>query len=653
MRKRDKEIILGVIMLVVMLLPSMATGATCGDGICEGISSFDKTGLISDWKENWDNCPKDCQFTYDARTGTTYRTKEEIETKLIELVNRHPDIARYEIIGKSLEGKDILLFKMGNPEGGKFMFDGEVHGSEDCGTETGLKFFQWALESNDDEARAIREGNQLIFIPIINRDQYRRQNSRRNYTLSDGSRIQVSYGVDLNRNFPSGWGGSGSSDPTNNYDYRGISSGSEPETEAVSAAMKKYKPNTYFNVHCGMRLLYGDGNATLIANMITEISNIQNKIGSKTNEVYGTHKGGMGGGFVATTACSLGATCWLLEIAKWEEMPKTLEEYHSRWYHEAFPAYLAAAKTIQKSLNKTTVNNTTPQNNITTNITAQTNTTTSTNSTKTNVTTPTNTTKTNTTSTNVTIPTNSTKTNTTTVNQTQANTTTTQNNNSVQNVTVTAPVVQQAPPAPVISRGRGGGGGGSLKSYPYCGDKNCTGSEDCTNCEKDCGKCQEPEPISVKEVTTQEKKTYKQEESKVVVEEQPQQERENAIVIPLGRTVTNLITGRIIDSSPSPDHNKPFIPAIVLVIGALIASVIMIKTKVNENPVNAITTLAELEMHFPRHAEALERYVRETRGSGHGDEVIKDMLTKAGWPEHLIIHALNRPEDQTIIGQYT
>src|SRR4030042_4447636 len=206
----------------------------------------------------------------------TYHTTNEVYSSLKQLAAKYPTKMSYEVIGKSIQGRDILLFKVGNPNGGKFMFDGRVHGWEDCGTENGIQFIKWVLESNSSDAKRVRERNYLLFIPIINIDNSSdRQNARRSYTYPNGTTIKIPYGVDLNRNFPSGWGRLGSTDPSNNYDYMGPAAGSEPETKAVLNAMKKYQPNIYMNVHCGMQTLgYREKNAVTlkVINLIHNIS---------------------------------------------------------------------------------------------------------------------------------------------------------------------------------------------------------------------------------------------------------------------------------------------------------------------------------------------------------------------------------------------
>jgi hypothetical protein len=295
--------------------------------------------LYCDTNETRDNCPSDC----NVRTGGTYTPKDVMIEQLKDLADANS--GTYEVIGKTLLGKDIYLFQFGNPDGGKFMFDGQVHGPEDCGTETGYKFIQWVLLNDSVESNKIKNGVDLLFIPIINGDTVRRQNMRRNYTLENGSVILVPSGVDLNRNFPYRWGSSGSGSPTNTYEYRGLYGGSEPETQAVIYAQEKYRPQVYMNVHCGMQVLYHYSSKALDMKILNDAKAMALSEGTNLSKYY-TFSGISAGGYVASEAYFYNASAWLFEISTWGQLPETLEQYHAKWYPKAFPVYYSMADAI-------------------------------------------------------------------------------------------------------------------------------------------------------------------------------------------------------------------------------------------------------------------------------------------------------------------
>lgn len=333
-------------MIALLILSSSLTLAICGDGTCQGRSSWDSSdyGL----SENFDSCPSDCSIDYQSREiNKPYHTYAQMESMLKDLAQRHG--GSWEVAGHTVQGREILLFKFGNPDGGVFMFDGRLHGPEDCGSEAGLLFLRWVLESSDSKAKLVRDGTLLLFMPGVNRDSdLSRQNQRR--FNSDGT--FVPYGVDLNRNFPEGWGLTGSTNPGDPDNYIGEAPGSEPETEAVIKVFHDYRPQVYVNVHCGQFHLSGAGNQAVSHKILGLIENESRMIGSKTQETYNPHVYASScgsGGYVRAEACKRGASAWLFEVSEWQRLPSTIQGFADRWWPEAFPVYLSMAESVMLS----------------------------------------------------------------------------------------------------------------------------------------------------------------------------------------------------------------------------------------------------------------------------------------------------------------
>lgn len=231
----------------------------------------------------------------------TYHTHDVLNNMFKTLCNRHSEAA-YESVGKSYQGRDIWLFKIGNPRGGRVLWDGCLHGWEDMGSEIMYLYAEWLLESGDPKAKEILRTNWTLLIPVVNPDSYTREN--RNFT-------ECQYGVDLNRNFKQGW----SWVPCNPWPncYRGNSAASEPETKVMRNVFSRFKPHHYVNTH------YGGGpwigyyhleSASVINPILTRIKELSIQINVTP---YNVHSVGSIG-YAVGDAHNFGAVAWLFEV---------------------------------------------------------------------------------------------------------------------------------------------------------------------------------------------------------------------------------------------------------------------------------------------------------------------------------------------------
>jgi hypothetical protein len=187
-------------------------------------------------------------LSWTAPVGAT-TTKAQTIANFKNLVTAHSSVASYQSLGKTLLGNNIWVFKFGNPNGGRVLWTAQLHGGEEMGSEIMWIFAQW-LVSNDSKARQYLKTNYVTMVPVVNFDSCYRDNMRRSYILSTGKTISVTYGVNLNRNFPIGWGQYGSPNPCNSGgNYWGISAGSEPETQVLVNAIKTLKPKFHIDFH--------------------------------------------------------------------------------------------------------------------------------------------------------------------------------------------------------------------------------------------------------------------------------------------------------------------------------------------------------------------------------------------------------------------
>lgn len=238
-----------------------------------------------------------------AQSNAYFYDKGTVVAMFKNLYDQHPGVASYESVGKGVDGSDIWLFKIGNASGGRILWDGDIHGWEDIGSIIEYYFANWLLASGDPVAQKIVANNYIMFIPVVNYATNARQNM-------DYSNSQ--YGVDINRNFVSGWS---TSDPNNAFSYSGPYPASEPETQAMRYVFQTYHPNYYVNTHYGGEpVLESDyGNTAQISSVFNRINQLSNQLG--WSFPYRTEMYSYSSGYAVADAASFGANAFLFEVA--------------------------------------------------------------------------------------------------------------------------------------------------------------------------------------------------------------------------------------------------------------------------------------------------------------------------------------------------
>lgn len=168
----------------------------------------------------------DGAFLQRTATGLAagYHTPESCEAHLKDLAKAHPEICRYEEIGKSVKGRAIASLYMGTGPG-KHAFRpmaricGAHHGNEIASAEVVIMFIDYLVEHRSDERIArLLETTEISLTPMVNPDG-----------VAKRTRYNANY-TDLNRNYGYHFGRSGKA---------GSSAFSEPESRAIrDQAMK-------------------------------------------------------------------------------------------------------------------------------------------------------------------------------------------------------------------------------------------------------------------------------------------------------------------------------------------------------------------------------------------------------------------------------
>jgi hypothetical protein len=201
--------------------------------------------------------------------------KEEFE----QAADDNRKITKLVTYGKSINGKEIVALKVSknaakDRDGKKpaVLYLGAQHAREWITPEMIRRLMHYVLDGYEDGDKTIRrlvDQNELWFVPVANPDGYDwtfepgqrlwRKNLRDNN--GDGQ-ITPGDGVDPNRNFSTKWGydNEGSSPDPGSETFRGASPGSEPETQALDAFVRRVGFEFFVNYHSAAELLlYGTG----------------------------------------------------------------------------------------------------------------------------------------------------------------------------------------------------------------------------------------------------------------------------------------------------------------------------------------------------------------------------------------------------------
>jgi carboxypeptidase T len=199
----------------------------------------DVDAAYTNWKASLPPVNKQSDFS-------EYHDLAETEAFIFDLVDRFPEHAALEVIGQSVEGRDIYALRISSdPETvdhdkPAYLSIGCHHSREWISVEVNLYLAEYLLENYRKDGRCTRliDNTEQWFVPVLNPDGFHyswttdrwwRKNRRDN---GDGT-----FGVDPNRNYSYQWGGEGASDDSFSDTYRGPEAFSEPETRSIRDLM--------------------------------------------------------------------------------------------------------------------------------------------------------------------------------------------------------------------------------------------------------------------------------------------------------------------------------------------------------------------------------------------------------------------------------
>jgi len=210
--------------------------------------------LIEDVQKIIDQQEAERKPAADGDFFTAYHVFEEIVFETKRLAEEHSSLVTYiPSIGTSIQGRDLVAVVIhGGPSSltvqsrgafnvptsvPKIVFTGGQHAREWISPATVMYIFNELVTKygTDDRVTELLNKVAIVIVPVSNPDGYDfawtnnrlwRKNRRRN---SGGS-----FGVDLNRNWDTHWGGEGSSRSQPSDTYCGTGPFSEPESTAIS-----------------------------------------------------------------------------------------------------------------------------------------------------------------------------------------------------------------------------------------------------------------------------------------------------------------------------------------------------------------------------------------------------------------------------------
>ena len=218
------------------------------------------------------------------KPDSEYKNPAEIEAIVKRFNDTYPGITKRISIGKSLEGRDIWALKISDkPELDELdepavLFNSMHHAREIMTPEVSIDIMEYLLTNYKTDPKVTEwvDNTAIWIIPMFNVDG---NNKMWNHDSWWRKNTRGGFGVDLNRNYPAGWGScNGSSGSQSSQTYRGPNPASEPETQAMMNFIATVRPVFDISYHSYSELViypYGCGKKR------TQTKEVVEKIGKK------------------------------------------------------------------------------------------------------------------------------------------------------------------------------------------------------------------------------------------------------------------------------------------------------------------------------------------------------------------------------------
>ncbi|MVN85377.1 carboxypeptidase [Deinococcus sp. HMF7620] len=219
------------------------------------------TGLSRDWTIRIDKAEterhsgslKENLGSLSISGYSCYRTVEETYSSAQGLVSQYPNLASWSSIGstwlktKGRGGYDMNVLKLTNKSTGgtkpRLLITASIHAREYTPAELSTRFAEYLLANygRDADVTWMLDSQEVWLVLQSNPDGRKKAEAGASWRKNVNDTQKCSnglFGADLNRNFTYAWGTGGSSTDPCNETYRGVSAGSEPETQNLQNLIK-------------------------------------------------------------------------------------------------------------------------------------------------------------------------------------------------------------------------------------------------------------------------------------------------------------------------------------------------------------------------------------------------------------------------------
>jgi murein tripeptide amidase MpaA len=184
-----------------------------------------------------------------------YKDYAAVDAYLDTLAQQYPELVEVSQVGTSVEGRRIRALTIGE-QTATIVLNGGQHAREWISVMTTTCVADRLLRGANSDARiqGALQKHAFVVVPLVNPDGYAYSWETDRYWRKNR---QEPYGVDLNRNWPIGFGGNGSSSNKRSQIYRGPHAFSEPETKALRDVVLQEQVVAHIDFHAyGQLVLY-------------------------------------------------------------------------------------------------------------------------------------------------------------------------------------------------------------------------------------------------------------------------------------------------------------------------------------------------------------------------------------------------------------